>query len=109
VELTAPYGHDGSIVSLRAFIEHYSDSDLKLGAYDPMQLEPALRGTLQPTAPAILAQRDTLLKGVVLTSDLVDQLMDYMSALTDDAARNLNRTIPRRVPSGLPVQPPRSP
>lgn len=109
VELTAPYGHDGAITSLRGFVEHYSESDLKLAAYDPMQLEPALRGTLLTTTPAILSQRDTLLKGVVLTTDLVNKLMDYMSALTDDAARNLNRTIPRRVPSGLPVQPPRGP
>ena len=38
-----------------------------------------------PTTDAILAQRDTLLNGVVLTDSLVDKLMDYMSALTDDA------------------------
>jgi len=106
VELTGPYGHDGAITPLRGFVEHYSESDLKLFAYDPTQLEPALRGTLLPNASAILASRDTLLKGVVLTSDLVDELMDYMQALTDDAARNLSRTIPARVPSGLPVDRP---
>jgi hypothetical protein len=43
---------------------------------------------------------------VVLTPDLVDKLMDYMSALTDDAARNLSRSAPRRVPSKLPVDNP---
>lgn len=106
VELTGPYGHDGSISTLRAFVEHYSESDLKLAAYDPTQLEPLLRGTLLPTASAILATRDTLLRGVVLTPDLVDKLMDYMQALTDDAARNLSRTIPVRVPSGLPIDHP---
>jgi hypothetical protein len=37
----------------------------------------------------------------VLTPDLVDKLMDYMTALTDDAARNLSRTVPVRVPSKL--------
>jgi hypothetical protein len=51
----------------------------------------------------ILVQRDTLLKGVVLTDDLVNKLMDYMSALTDDAARDLSRTVPERVPSKLKV------
>lgn len=106
VELTGPYGHDGAIISLRGFVEHYSESDLKLAAYDPGQLEPSLRGTLLPTTSAILATRDTLLRGVVLTPDLVDKLMDYMLALTDDAARNLSRTIPVRVPSGLPVDHP---
>jgi cytochrome c peroxidase len=106
VELTAPYGHDGAITTLRGFVEHYSESDLKLAAYDASQLEPMLRGTLLPTTSAILATRDPLLDGVVLTPDLVDRLMDYMLALTDDAARNLARTVPARVPSGLPVDRP---
>ena len=54
----------------------------------------------------ILAQRDTLLAGVVLTDALVDNLMEYMSALTDDAARDLSRSVPLRVPSKLPVDHP---
>jgi cytochrome c peroxidase len=105
VELTAPYGHDGAIVSLRAFIQHYSDSDLKLEAYDSHQLEPALRGTVLSNGAALLAQRDTLLKGVVVPDSLVDKLVAYMSALTDDDARHLNQLVPDRVPSGLPVIP----
>ena len=55
----------------------------------------------------VLLQRDTLLAGVVLTDALVDKLMAYMSALTDDAARDLTHMIPLRVPSGLPVLPAR--
>ena len=109
VELTAPYGHDGSVASLRGFLEHYSESDKKLNAFDPGTLEPALRGTLVPNAAAILAQRDTLLAGVVLSDELVDKLMDYMHALTDDAARDLSKLVPARVPSNLPVAPRRSP
>ena len=106
VELTGPYGHDGAITSLRGFVEHYSESDLKLLSFDENTLEPALRGTLLQNASDILAQRDTLLKGVVLTDELVGKLMDYMLALTDDAARDLSRIAPRRVPSGLPMDPP---
>jgi cytochrome c peroxidase len=105
VELTAPYGHDGAIVSLRGFVEHYSDSDLKLEAFNAAQLESRLRGTVLPTTDAILAQRDTLLNGVVLADDIVDKLMAYMSALTDDAAKHLNDLVPERVPSRLPVIP----
>ena len=105
VELTAPYGHDGAIVGLRDFIAHYSESELKMGSFDPMQLEHRLRGTVLPNSEAILAQRDTLLRGVVLTDSLVDDLMSYMSALTDDAARYLDRLVPDRVPSRLPVMP----
>ena len=103
VELTGPYGHDGAFVSLRDFVAHYSESDQSLATYDPTQLEPALRTTVQPTASAILANRDALLDGVVLTPDVVDRLMDYLQALTDDAARNLSRSAPVRVPSKLPV------
>jgi hypothetical protein len=57
-------------------------------------------------ASEILQQRDTLLAGVVLTDELVDKLMDYMSALTDPKARDLSRTTPVRVPSKLPVDRP---
>jgi cytochrome c peroxidase len=106
VELTGPYGHDGSVTSLRAFVDHYSESDRKLLGYDPSQLEPALRGTALDNAAAILAQRDTLLDGVVLSPEIVDKLMQYMSALTDPRARNLARAVPVRVPSGLPVDRP---
>jgi len=106
VELTGPYGHDGAIISLRAFVEHYSESDLKLLNFDPTQLDGDLQGTVQPNKADILSQRDPLLAGVVLTPDLIDQLMDYMSALTDPAARNLSRATPIRVPSKLPIDRP---
>jgi hypothetical protein len=39
----------------------------------------------------------------VLPAEIVDKLMAYMSALTDDAARTLRHTAPQRVPSGLPI------
>ncbi len=104
VELTAPYGHDGAIVNLRAFVEHYSESDKKLMTYDPGQLEFMLRGTVLPNAAGVLAQRDTLLNGVVLSDDLVTRLMDFMLALTDNRARDLRQVPPERVPSGLPMR-----
>jgi cytochrome c peroxidase len=103
VELTAPYGHNGAIVDLRDFIAHYSESDTRLRAYDGGQLEPLLRGTVQPTFAAILATRDTLLDGVVFTEQQIDEVTAYMRALTDPRARDLDAEIPARVPSGLPV------
>jgi len=106
VELTAPYGHDGAITSLAAFVEHYSESDKKLLEYDPSQLEPALRGTALDNALAVLAQRDTLLAGVIFSPEIAEKLMEYMSALTDPGARNLSRVVPVRVPSRLPVDRP---
>ena len=103
VELTGPWGHDGAFTDLRAFIDHYSESDLKLQNYDPFQLEPLLRGTVVANYAAILATRDTLLEGVVFTPQQVDEVTEFMKALTDPAARTLARLTPERVPSGLPV------
>jgi cytochrome c peroxidase len=107
VELTAPYGHDGAYTTLRSFIEHYSESDKKLLDFDPKELDASLQTLLMTNnRQDILANRDTLLTGVVLTPDVVDKLLSYMSALTDDAARDLSHVIPATVPSGLPVDRP---
>lgn len=104
VELTAPYGHDGAYITLRSFIEHYSESDKKLLDFDPKELDASLQTLLVTSNRGdILANRDSLLTGVVLTPDVVDKLLSYMSALTDDAARDLSHVIPATVPSGLPV------
>ena len=103
VELTGPWGHDGAFVDLRAFVDHYSQSDAKLRAFDPSQLEPLLRGTVLPTADAILATRDTLLNGVVFPAQTIDEVTEFMKALTDPAARDLRYLVPARVPSGLPI------
>ena len=103
VELTAPYGHSGSIVDLRSFIEHYSESHKKLLEFDPGALEPVLRTSLLPNAADILSNRDPILDGVVLPDEIVTKLMDYMSALTDDAARRVKHVAPNSVPSKLPV------
>jgi cytochrome c peroxidase len=103
VELTAPYGHDGAIVSLRDWVNHYSQSDVKLRTYDPGQLEPLLEGTLLPTAEAILLTRDTKLRNLVIPSQTVDEITEFLKSLTDPAARDLRQVVPARVPSGLPV------
>jgi cytochrome c peroxidase len=105
VELTGPYGHDGAFAGLRDFIDHYSESHLKLRDFDPRGLEPLLQGTLLPNAEDILLTRDPILDGVVLPTDIVDQLTVFMGALSDPRARNLRPKItPPRVPSGLPVE-----
>ena len=106
VELTGPWGHDGAFTDLRAFVDHYSESALKLHAYETSQLAPALRGTLQPTADAILATRDPLLEGVVFTPQQVDEVTEFLRALTDPHALHLEQVTPGHVPSGLPIDRP---
>jgi cytochrome c peroxidase len=105
VVLTAPYGHDGAFFSLRDFIAHYSESDLKLRSFDPMTLEPLLQGTMLNTVNDILLTRDTILNGVVIPDSIIDHLTTFMSALTDDPIHHPSIT-PARVPSGLPVDNP---
>jgi hypothetical protein len=84
-------------------VDHYSQSDAKLRGYDPGQLEPLLRGTLQPTTDAILLTRDARLNRLVLTPQTVDEITEFLKSLTDPAARDLRRFVPVQVPSGLPV------
>ena len=103
VELTAPYGHDGAIVSLRDWVDHYSESDLKLRNYNAGQLEPLLQGTVLPTTDGILATRDAKLKKLVLTPQTVDEITEFLKALTDPRARNMQALVPLAVPSGLPI------
>ncbi len=103
VELTGPYGHDGAFVGLHDFIDHYSESALKLVNYDPSQLIPSLQGTVLANTADILATRDTIITTVVFPAAVTDDLTVFMGALTDPAARNLRFLVPSRVPSGLPI------
>jgi len=103
VELTGPYGHDGAFPDLRAFVDHYSESELKLRNFSTATLEPLLQSTLVPNADALLATRDTLLRGVVFPDETINEVTAFMLALTDPAARDLSRVVPSRVPSGLSI------
>jgi cytochrome c peroxidase len=103
VVLTGPWGHDGAFTDLRAFVDHYSESDIKLRAFTTAHLEPQLQNTLLPTADRILATRDPLLQGVFFPPEVVDEVTAFMGALTDPAALDLSSTGPATVPSGLPV------
>lgn len=101
VELSGPYGHAGQFATLRGFVDHYSESDIKLANYDVSQIDPLLRGTLLPTTADILATRAGGLNGLVLTSQQIDDITAYLLALTDPRARNLKSLTPVHVPSGL--------
>jgi cytochrome c peroxidase len=104
VELTAPYGHNGAFFDLREFVDHYSESDVKLLEFNISQLEPSLQLTVLDNKADILATRDPLLEGVVFPPQVVDEVTEFMKALTDPAARNLQEIVPGRVPSGLPIE-----
>ncbi len=106
VELTSPYGHAGQFSDLRDFVAHYSESETNLFHFDVQQLAPDLRGTFVHNAADVMATRDTLLKGVVFTPQVIDEVTAFMRALTDPAARHVHAITPQHVPSGLPVDRP---
>ena len=104
VELTAPYGHAGQFATLFDFIDHYSESDLKLHAYDDGQIEEIHRATRLDNADEILATRDPLLDGVVFPEQTIAEVTDFMFALTDPKATELpGWAVPNQVPSGLSI------
>ena len=79
------------------------NTSLKLQNYDITQLEPLLQGTVLDNFTEILATRDGRLSGLVLSEQEVDDITEFMKALTDPRARTLIGVIPMRVPSGLSV------
>ena len=51
----------------------------------------------------ILANRDKRLLAIRFDEATAIDIVAFLHALTDDAARDLRATIPARVPSGLPI------
>lgn len=111
VALTGPWGHDGAYDSLRAVVEHHLDPIASLAAYDPSQLALPSRDDLDeidlmvhedPASRAALAAACEL-KPVALRRSEVDSLIAFLHALTDPDSLDARMTVPRYVPSGLPL------
>ena len=107
VELTGPWMHDGSYTALEAAVRHYLDTGDALRSYDAEQLREELRATylsspsvLDAMAGSIDSRANTPLD---LNTDEVNDIVAFLKALTDPAARDLSHTAPASVPSGLPV------
>lgn len=105
VELTGPYGRLGQYTELSDFIAHYHNPKKALKQYDITQLElPELHGTQLNIVKAVIQNGiDPLLDDVKVNNGHVDDLVAFMTALTDDDARDIADVIPATVPSGLPV------
>ncbi len=105
IELTAPYGHVGQFATLKSFVEHYNDVDARLLEYDIASnvADAALWPTLLDNFSDILVNRDTLLLSIRFDEATTMDLIEFLHALTDDAARDLRGVIPDGVPSGLSI------
>jgi cytochrome c peroxidase len=108
VELTAPYMHSGAYPTLEAVVSHYNDVPEALRTYDVAENAAALADSYHgdaATIDAVLATLDHRLRTPLdLTDTEMQDLVAFLSSLTDPAARDLRSLMPPRVPSGLPVE-----
>lgn len=108
VELTAPYFHNGTFATLESVVAHYNDVQKSLREFDPATLPEAVRSGFHgdgTTVDQVLATLDFRLRNPLnLTETEQHQLVAFLKALTDPAARDLSGIAPASVPSGLPVR-----
>ena len=111
VELTAPYGHAGAFDTLEAVVRHHLDTVGSLHSYDPSQARLASRPDLdaldfEVTQDAQLlsniAAANEIAPGHLSDADL-DNLLEFLRALTDRGSIDLRNDVPDAVPSGMPL------
>jgi cytochrome c peroxidase len=113
VALTGPWGHNGAFNSLRAVVEHHLEPEQSLANYDPSQIVMPPRPDLD--ALDLVAFNDPAVTAAIadaieieapeeeLSEGDINDLIDFLNALTDPSAGDLRKTVPTRVPSGLPL------
>lgn len=109
VALTAPYGHAGAYDTLEAMVQHHLDPVNSLNSYDQSQASLPQRADLDaldfivmndPTRVAAIAAANEL-SPVSLSDSEFSALMSFLHALTDPAALDMRKDVPKSVPSGL--------
>ena len=108
IELEGPYFHNGAYADLEDAVRHHLDPIGALRSYDPSQVEPELVGTLvddRGVEAELIETLDPALRvsGRPLSDADVDDILEFLAALTDRASLNTFELIPDRVPSGLPL------
>ena len=109
--LTAPYGHAGAYDTLEAVVRHHLAPVKSLYNYDPEQLSMPSRIDLDELDLVVMndewrvsqiAERNEL-DHVSLNNNQFAALMSFLRALTDTDSLDMRHTIPRQVPSQLPL------
>jgi cytochrome c peroxidase len=113
VALTGPWGHDGAFNSLEAIVRHHLNPWQSLASYDPAQIVMPPRTDLDsldlvvhtdPAAVAAIAAAIEIAPPEPMLSEReVLDLLDFLHGLTDPSATDLRKSVPKRVPSGLPL------
>jgi cytochrome c peroxidase len=109
VALQPAFFHNGAFTRLEDAIRFHLNAAGRAPNYDPTSagVAPDLRGSTGPIGP-VLARLDPLVTAPInLSNGEFRQLVDFVrNGLLDPNARpeNLRKLIPRRVPSGRPIQ-----
>lgn len=101
VEVTAPYGHSGSYLTLEEVIRHHLDPNLAVSKYDyslkSLGQQGIFNGTSQyNTQKALNILKKRILSGVSglnimnLSDDQVADLVEFLRALTDPCVTDLS-------------------
>ncbi len=111
VALSAPYMHNGAYTRLEDALRHHTDPAAAYAAYDISQIEQDMRNAegLKPMA-AVFERRNPVVLGsgadqtkIDLTEAQIDDLVQFLIALTDPRMRDTDSLAPQTVPSELPV------
>lgn len=109
VYLTGPWGHDGAFNSLEAVVRHHLDPEDSLDNYDITQIVMPPRTDLNDIDDDDYPGENAVIKAAIdidsknLSDKEVNQILDFLQALTDPSAQDLRKTVPKSVNSGLPL------
>lgn len=112
VWITKPYGHSGAYNSLKAVVEHHLDPLTSLANYNTRQAtlpKDAEFDLIDFDSHNDLALRQKIidandLQPVTLTNSELNDLLEFLRALTDWNALDMTWMVPDSVASGLPVE-----
>lgn len=107
VELTGPYMHNGSFTSLEQIVRHYNDITNSFLNMDFSGLQTRFKEMLIydiATQSYILQTMSGDTPPLDLDEAEIQDLVAFLKALTDPAARDMSSLIPSSVPSGLKVE-----
>lgn len=111
VALTAPYGHAGAYDTLEAVVKHHLNPSEGYDSYDKSQVTLPTVGALDDidflvydnAAIGDEIKDSSDITKIKLSKKEFDAIIDFLRALTDPAALDMRKDVPKRVPSGLPV------
>ena len=106
--LQPTFFHNGAFTTLEDAVRHHLNVFASAQNYDPAAagLDVDLQGPTGPIGPVLLRLDPLLSQPINLTEEEFRQLVDFIRyGLLDTRARpeNLKKSVPREVPSGMPV------